>query len=403
MISFSFTLLYLSLLVPEPAGDFLEAKAALEKAVAARDEDGIVEAIDQIEVHDRPETALLLLRFGLPHESLLVHQEALRVLRGLREAESRKVVLEATEARGWNQRLDALRVLRAWPHNETLEAFLRALEDRQWQVRAESVRALVDHRRKVVVRALIDRMEGEKGRLLEDIRDVLVHLTGEKMGPDASRWREWWRQIDVDWSPPEVKEEEGETRKKLGTAVRQGLYGQIVSERACFLLDTSGSMLAGTDLEGSRFDIARRELIRVLETQLDSRSEFNLVMFSDDALRFAPGLQKAKGSIVSKAIRIVTAHEAGGETNTFKALEIAFGDREVDTIYLLSDGQPTVGKETIPTLILDSVKSWNRYRGIRIHCIGFFPGDARNQDKLEARDFLRKLARSNQGRYTEIE
>ncbi|HIA28489.1 MAG TPA: VWA domain-containing protein, partial [Planctomycetes bacterium] len=349
------------------------------------------------------EAALLLLRYGLPHESLLVHQEALRVLRGLQHIEARKVVTEATTGLSWNKRLDALRVLRAWPHGETRSAFLEALDDRQWQVRAEAVRGLTKHRHRLVVKALIDRLAEEKGRMREDIRDALVILTGEKIRPDASEWRAWWRQIDEGWQPPEVKSEEMGTRKRLGTAVRKGLYGQIVSERACFLLDSSGSMLAGTELEGNRFDIASRELIRVLETQLDPRSEFNLVVFADEALRMAPNLQRAKGSTVGKAIRYIEARRAGGETNTFEALKLAFSDSGVDTIYLLSDGQPTVGEETIPTLILDAVQLWNRYRGVRVHCIGFFPGDARNQDKLEARDFLRQLARRNQGKYTEIE
>ncbi|MBT6784935.1 MAG: hypothetical protein HOA95_09005, partial [Planctomycetes bacterium] len=80
----------------------------------------------------------------------------------------------------------------------------------------------------------------------------------------------------------------------------------------------------------------------------------------------------------------------------------AFADREVDTIYLLSDGSPTVGEETSTTLILDAVSRWNRYRGTRIHCYGLFAGEAPRQDEAQAREFLRRLARSNHGRYTEI-
>ena len=38
------------------------------------------------------------------------------------------------------------------------------------------------------------------------------------------------------------------------------------------------------------------------------------------------------------------------------------------------------------------VQEWNRYRGVKIHSIGFFPGEARNQNKEEARNFLIDLA-----------
>jgi len=40
---------------------------------------------------------------------------------------------------------------------------------------------------------------------------------------------------------------------------------------------------------------------------------------------------------------------------------------------------------------------------VKVHCIGFFPGDARNQNKAEARTFLIDLAQQNRGRYTEVD
>jgi Ca-activated chloride channel family protein len=143
-------------------------------------------------------------------------------------------------------------------------------------------------------------------------------------------------------------------------------------------------------------------LRRALESGLDPKSRFSVVAFSEDVMRFSPSLVKARGPILKKALKFVDGLRAGGETNSYGALEAAFSDREVDTIYLLSDGSPTVGKETSLTLILDAVTRWNRYRGTRIHCIGLFAGDAPRQDLPQAREFLRRLAHANQGRYTEI-
>ncbi|MEI2784987.1 MAG: hypothetical protein V9E82_04690 [Candidatus Nanopelagicales bacterium] len=45
-------------------------------------------------------------------------------------------------------------------------------------------------------------------------------------------------------------------------------------------------------------------------------------------------------------------------------------DSTVDTIYLLTDGEPSAGRIVAPDDIVDEVKRWNRSRQIVIHCIG---------------------------------
>ncbi|MEM7263473.1 MAG: VWA domain-containing protein [Planctomycetota bacterium] len=187
----------------------------------------------------------------------------------------------------------------------------------------------------------------------------------------------------------------------LKTAVKKGLYGPIYSEKVAFLLDVSGSMSAGTE-EGTRLEIAVRELARVLGSQMTDDTYFNIIPFSEEATPFAKKLQRAKTKTLEKTINKLPKLKPGGETNAFGALEAAFADPNVDTIYLLSDGSPTVGEEFIPDLIRLRVDEWNRDRRVIINCIGFFPGTAKNQDKAEARDFLRQLAQENEGFYKEI-
>ena len=48
------------------------------------------------------------------------------------------------------------------------------------------------------------------------------------------------------------------------------------------------------------------------------------------------------------------------------------------------------------------VRDWNRHRKVIINCIGFFPGEAKFEEKDLAREFLRGLARDNEGFYKEI-
>ena len=106
--------------------------------------------------------------------------------------------------------------------------------------------------------------------------------------------------------------------------------------------------------------------------------------------------------MIKKTTKNLGKLRAAGETNAYGALKRAFEDPDVDTIYLLSDGVPTVGDKYIPELIRLEVEEWNRDRRVIINCIGFFPGNAKNQDKAEARTFLMKLAQQNEGYYKEI-
>ncbi|MEC9476032.1 MAG: VWA domain-containing protein [Planctomycetota bacterium] len=384
-------------------GDFEEVKSELLAAIQKRDESRICDALELLGQYDQKESAELFLRYGLPHESLLVHEEALRLARTLESEEARSAIrLAARKSRDGFRRLDALRVIRSWPKSLAHPELILRLEDREWVVIAEAVRGLRDHPVATSVSALVEKMPEVEGRLREDIRDVLKVLTGQPLSLDPSAWSIWWEESREDWDPSLVPDATEEQRKSLPTAVKDGLYGEIVSERVVFLLDVSGSMLASTEVGGSRIEIARNQLKRVLEGGLDPKSRFSVIGFSEETERFSPQLVKAKASNLKKAIRFVGALRAGGETNTYGALEHAFADREVDTVYLLSDGSPTVGTETSSPLILDAIQSWNRYRGTRIHCIGFFAGDAPNQDEARAREFLRGLAQRNHGRYTEI-
>jgi len=384
--------------------ELAKARDALMSALQKRDESAICDAIETLGGHDQEESAALMLRFGMAHESLLVHQESLRLLRTLESQGAREAIRTAArKSRDPSRRLDALRVLRAWPQSLSRPELVLSLKDRSWLVVSEAVRGLRDHRAAESVGALIARMSDARGRLLEDFREALIALTGQALPPEADQWQIWWRENQQDWKPPAAEADDSkDEQKSLPTAVRQGLYGEIVSERVIFLVDVSGSMLAETSVGGSRIEVARTELRRALESGLDPKSRFSVVAFSEDVMRFSPSLVKARGPILKKALKFVDGLRAGGETNSYGALEAAFSDREVDTIYLLSDGSPTVGEETSLTLILDAVTRWNRYRGTRIHCIGLFAGDAPRQDLPQAREFLRRLAHANQGRYTEI-
>lgn len=75
--------------------------------------------------------------------------------------------------------------------------------------------------------------------------------------------------------------------------------------------------------------------------------------------------------------------------------------RGPDTVYLLSDGSPSVGRLTVTYDILREVHQMNGTRNVAIHTFALLGGDGKKYNLIEskslARDFLKKLASQNGG------
>jgi hypothetical protein len=156
----------------------------------------------------------------------------------------------------------------------------------------------------------------------------------------------------------------------------------------------------------TRFEIMKREVKRVVE-DLPQNSTFNLVSFASKVLPWKPQLVPAHDSQKHAAVKFLEALKADGETNTYGALEQAFKSTEADTVYFLSDGYPTVGKVDFNVILAD-VKKWNATRNIRIHTIAFIAGNGKplgieEGDKSLPKEFMRRLAQENGGRYKLVE
>ena len=83
---------------------------------------------------------------------------------------------------------------------------------------------------------------------------------------------------------------------------------------------------------------------------------------------------------------------ADGGTNLYGALEYAFEDPDIDTIFVLSDGEPSVGDLIDPQSIRDAVVEMNATRGVVIHTIAIGG----------SLDVLEWLAEDSSGRYRQL-
>lgn len=305
------------------------------------------------------------------------------------------------------------------------------MEDVRWLVRAAVVAALEKTPAKEGIDAIVKRMVKEDGRLKDDCCRALKALTGADIAANPELWRVWWTENREKWTgkPPAADSAKGpDPFANVGKAPSEndrktGFFGiQIESKRVVFVIDISGSMNSkmggsGPDAKATRAELAREELKRVVAA-LEDGTIFNVVFFSSGVRVWKPEMQKADGKSRGEALQFIASVEFAGGTNTYDALEAAFGlgdlgkgkkresdptgDARVDTIVFLSDGKPSVGKVTDPDLIRAAVKDWNKSRRIAIHAVAFGAASGKKEG-MDGADpaFMKGLATDTGGKYVE--
>ena len=124
----------------------------------------------------------------------------------------------------------------------------------------------------------------------------------------------------------------------------------------------------GTDRKSTRLDVAKEQLTKVV-TALPKTHKVNLVLFESSITSVWKEVKKLSSGNRRELIEDIEAVKHTGGTNLYDGLEFAFDDPEVDTIYLLTDGQPSGGRFTDAADIVEQVRLMNRSRQIVIHCI----------------------------------
>ena len=179
-----------------------------------------------------------------------------------------------------------------------------------------------------------------------------------------------------------------------------GFYGVEVrsGKRVVFLVDVSGSMGAGTPEGGSRLEVMKRELKQAVSSAAGSANRigaaresgsFRVWAFSS-GLQFFPEREPCRfrdRSAVGRLNRFADSLGAGGSTNMLMAWKkiLELTEREpVDTVYFLSDGDPSDCSEAELRRLLTRLP-----KDMVVHCFAI----GRNSP------LLREIAAAHSGRY----
>jgi len=310
---------------------------------------------------------------------------------GQRHAAVRAAMIESLKSSQWEVRVLTLRAIGQGPYEDLAAAVARSLRHRIWQVRLSAAEALGRLRVDTQIEALIDALEREQlGRVKKALGESLSSLTGENLRDYGELWRRWWDKqggaVVVSLKPRSRGRSAGKNGETKTVATFYGI--PVDATRIIFVLDRSGSMERIDRTDGqTRLERAKKELLRAIDG-LPRTTRANIIFFGSGAAEWRPSLvpinKSNKRAVRGFLIRIA----ATGGTNLYDALAMALSDKQVEAIYLLSDGQPT-GRFHTASEMLREIGRLNQVKRVQIHTIAL---------GFES-TLLRQLAKQNGGVY----
>ncbi|HLY11595.1 MAG TPA: HEAT repeat domain-containing protein [Planctomycetota bacterium] len=341
--------------------------------------------------------------------------------------------------------------------------FLRVLsEPRTWEVKWAALLGIEKKADDSVIEPLIDslaRSRVDEGRLKDLYVRILRKLLASEMDTDdANAWKAAWqaKKSGTESAPGSTV---ADMTQFYGLKTR--------STRLVFVLDKTGSMTdpgsepdrpaykLPTEATGgekepapdkltreecakivkrwagltarTRIDVAKKELINTLFV-LSPKVHFNVIWFEATPTPWKQELVPATWANKLEAIQATDKVVASGGTNIWDALELGFKMIEaaqtktgpnpvvldkkvnyatatngVDTMFLMSDGRPTVGRIATTDDVISELKKVNRLRKVTIHtiCVGDVIAGTAILDRPDPA-FLKRVADQNNGDFAHI-
>jgi hypothetical protein len=424
-------------------------------ACQAQDWKAACAVVKEIGALNNEKAVEVLLKTALIVENSQVFKASKEALLSITDKEAISYMCKQTlKHNDWEVRALLTEVIGKQDSDESLETLISVINDHRNrpEVHLEAVHALKAKGKKEAMDALIDlldRVEGEKGTLWVEIRKALTALTGDDYA-NASDWRAYWakrkEELKSEPKPSEPVQpanptgKPGEPRTSLDEEIKKApkFFGaEVLSRRIVFIIDCSSSMVAkdpvlagpgegqkpqppqpppggggGTDPFGGdpslpedrkRMTRVKNELKKCIAA-MDPRTKFNIISFATSVNPWKPSLILATAQNKQEALAWVDTMTHEGWTHTDDAFKKAFEDKEFDTIYFLSDGQPMKMSGPVPAeTILEFVRNANKVRKVKINTFGF--ANAKNSPNMNVQEMmklLKGLAEENQGKFTDI-
>lgn len=270
-----------------------------------------------------------------------------------------------------------------------------ALEDEDWRVRLQAVQLLMTAGSKTAVDRIVDATEDGRPRIRVAAVTYLQELTGQGHR-DARAWRAWWTTNRETFTFPEGTAEGAQPLSEgLTVAAYNGI--RVDSDHVAFLIDKSAAMTESLSSQGmSKEMFAQKQLDEVLN-KLPEGVIFNVYTYELRVQTFAEkGPVKIGKKNIKKALEFAEDQPTQGSKDIWQALELVVSDPEIDTIYLLSSGEPDTGKYVHANRVATHLQDLNRFHKVVVHTIAYTSNEG-FQSQMEA------IARAGDGEFKAFE
>lgn len=259
---------------------------------------------------------------------------------------------------------------------------------------------------------------------------VLQSLTQCVFAEDRpDQWQAWWQenqatlQVAASTEPLQL----ASSAKPSAATVTNSFFGiPVAGSRVVFVVDISGSMMfrlvrreeTGDDTQyANKWELAKTELRSAID-KLSSDCAFNVIFFSIDADAWKPKLVPATPGNKKAFFAQLEKTNPNGGTNVWSALQVALSPKstdptvriagELDELFVLSDGLPSLGEVIDPQHILKTMQSINEVSRVRVNTV-YIGGDEEEEARktrgrgprwdLDGPEFMRLLATQNYGQF----
>lgn len=262
---------------------------------------------------------------------------------------------------------------------ETETLSKQALSDPDWRVRLQSIDNLIAARSKTAIDVLVPSTDDVRPSVANRAIDFLQGVSGFKFTMRA-QWEEWWRVHRATFEFPEGNAVIDKSVEGTSRASFNGL--PVTSDHVAFVIDKSHGMLQKSSDGEGKDKKARQELADTLSHLHGENFVFNVITYGAEfhQLGDAPVVLDKKTELA--ALEFTDSVRCAGNKAIWEILEQVVSDPDIDTIYLLSSGEPEIGLYVHYNRVTEHLADLNRFHKVVVHTVAYTDSKW-YQDQLE--------------------
>jgi hypothetical protein len=175
----------------------------------------------------------------------------------------------------------------------------------------------------------------------------------------------------------------------------------VDSDHVAFLIDRGATMASPAPSgKGSKMDEVMEELGRTLRS-LPSGTRFNVYSYANNVNSWEKKPKETGEKAIASALEYLKSQPLAGRKDIWGALQSVLSDADIDTVYLMSDGEPEEGLYVHYNRVVDHIKRIEPLRKLVIHTVHVSDPSWSAGTAEWYRSQLREIAKATGGKYVE--